>query len=85
METAQLREMGSCKWLVLYKKDARKNCMHRIWDCKCSWVKARKLHDDAPIEVYMADVSWAEVDWDDVAIHHFVKSPIGLIPPHIYA
>ena len=43
-------------------------------------VKARKLH-----EVYMGDRSWAEVDWDDVAIHHFVKSPIGLIPPHGYA
>ena len=55
--------------------------MNRIWDCKCSWVKARKLHGDAPIAVYMGDGSWAEVDWDEVAIHHFVKSPIGLIPP----
>ena len=43
------------EWLVLYKKDARNNCMHRILDCKCSWVKARKLHGNAPIEVYMGD------------------------------
>ena len=73
------------EWLVLYKKDARNNCMHRIWDCKCSWVNARKLHGDAPIEVYMGKGSWAEVDWDKVATHHFVKSPIGLIPPYGYA
>ena len=73
------------EWLVLYKRDARNNHMHRIWDCKCSWVKARKLHGDAPIEVYMGDGSSAEVDWDEVAIHYFVKSPIGLIPPHGYA
>ena len=33
----------------------------------------------------MGDGSWAEVEWDDVATHHFVKSPIGLIPPHGYA
>ena len=31
------------EWVVLYKKDAREKCMHRIWDCKCPWVKARKL------------------------------------------
>ena len=73
------------EWLVLYKKDARNNCMHSIWDCKSSWVKARKLHGNAPIEVYMGEGSWAEVDWDEVATHHFVKSPIGLIPPHGYA
>ena len=73
------------EWLVLYKKDARNNCMHMILDCKCSWVKARKLHGDASIEVYIGEGSWAEVDWDEVATHHFVKSPIGLIPPHGYA
>ena len=33
----------------------------------------------------MGDGSWAKVDWDEVATHHFVKSPIGLIPPHGYA
>ena len=47
--------------------------------------KAKKLHGDAPIEVYMDEGSLAEVDWDKVATHHFVKSPIGLIPPHGYA
>ena len=73
------------EWLVLYKMDARNNCMHRIWDCKSSLVKARKLHGVTPIEVYIGDGSWAEVDWDEVAIHHFVKSPKGLIPPHGYA
>ena len=60
-------------------------CMHQIWDCKCPWVKARKLHGVAPIEVCMGDGSWAEVNWDKVATHHFVKSPIGLIPPHSFA
>ena len=49
------------EWLVLFK-NARNNCMHRIWECKCSWVKARKLHGDEPIEVYMGNGSWAEVD-----------------------
>ena len=73
------------EWLVLYKKDVRINCMYRIWDCKCLWVKARKVHGDAPIEVYMGEGSWAEVDWDEVATYLFVKSPIGLIPPHEYA
>ena len=73
------------EWLVLYKKYIRNNCMHMIWDCKCLWVKARKLHGDAPIEVYMGEGSWAKVDWDKVATHHFVKCPIGLIPPHGYA
>ena len=33
----------------------------------------------------MGDGSWAEVEWEEVATHHFVKSPIGLIPPHSYA
>ena len=73
------------EWVVLYKKDAWDKCMHRIWDCKCPWVKARKLYGDAPIEVYMGDGSWAQVDWQEVATHRFVKSPIGLIPPHSYA
>ena len=73
------------EWTVLYKKDAWDKCMHRIWDCKCLWVKARKIHGDSPIEVYMGDGRWAEMEWDEVATHHFVKSPIGLIPPHGYA
>ena len=73
------------EWMVLYKKDAQDKCMHKIWECKCPWVKARKLHDDAPIKVYIGDGSWAEVDWDEVATHCVVKSPIGLIPPHGYA
>ena len=47
------------EWMVLYKKDAQDKCMHRIWDCKCPWVKARKLYGDAPIEVYLGDGSWA--------------------------
>ena len=32
----------------------------------------------------MGDGSWAEVEWDEVATHHFVKSLIGPIPPHSY-
>ena len=62
--------------MVLYKKDERDKCMHRIWDCKCPWVKARKLHGDAPIEVYIGDGSWAEVDWDEVATHHLSSLPL---------
>ena len=50
------------EWVVLYKKDVQDKCMHRIWDCKCPWVKARKLYGDAPIEVYMGDGSWAQVE-----------------------
>ena len=73
------------EWVVLYKKDARNKCMHRIWDCKCPWVKARKLYGDAHIGVYMGDGSWAQVDWQEVVTHHFVKSPIDLIPPNGYA
>ena len=71
--------------MVLYKKNAQDKCMHRIWDCKCPWVKARKFHGDAPIKVHTGDGNWAEVDWDEVATHHFVKSPIHLIPSHSYA
>ena len=33
----------------------------------------------------MGDGSWAQVEWQEVVTHHFVKSPIGLIPPHGYA
>ena len=73
------------EWVVLYKKDAWDKCMHRIWDCKCPWVKARKLYRVAPIKVYMGNGSWAQVDWWEVVTHRFVKSPIGLIPPHSYA
>ena len=73
------------EWVVLYKKDAQDKCMHRIWDCKCPWVKARKLYRDAPIEVYTGDGSWAQVNWQEVVTHWFVKSPIGLTPPHSYA
>ena len=73
------------EWAVLYKKNAWNKCMHRIWDYKCPWVKARKLYGDAPIKVYMGDGSWAQVDWQEVVTHHFVKSSIGLIPPHSYA
>ena len=69
------------EWVLLYKKDARDKCMHRIWDCKCPWVKARKLYGDAPIKVYMGDGSLAQVDWQEVVTHRFVKSPIGLILP----
>ena len=65
------------KWVVLYKKDAQNKFMYRIWDCKCPWVKARKLYGDAPIEVYMGDGSWTQVDWQEVVTHHFVKFPIG--------
>ena len=71
--------------MVLYKKDAQDKCMHRIWDCKCPWVKARKMHGDAPIEVYVGEGSWVEAEWENIATHWFVKSPIGIIPPHGYA
>ena len=47
--------------------------------------EGQKLHGNAPTKVYMGDGSWAEVDWDEVATHHFVKSPIGLIPPHSHS
>ena len=73
------------EWVVLYKEDVQDKCMHRIWDCKCPWVKARTLYRDAPIKVYMGDGSWAQVDWQEVVTHWFVKSPIGLISPHSYA
>ena len=73
------------EWVVLYKKDAQDKCIHRIWDCKCSWVKARKMHGDAPIEVYAGEGSWVEAEWENIATHQFVKSPIGIIPPHGYA
>ena len=49
------------EWVVLYKKDAPDKCMHRIWDCKCPWVKARKMHGVAPINVYVGESSWVEV------------------------
>ena len=73
------------EWVVLYKKDAQNKCIHRIWDCRYPWVKARKLYRDAPIEVYIGDGSWAQVNWQEVVTHCFVKSPIGLVPPHGYA
>ena len=62
------------EWVVLYKKDAWDNCMHRIWDCKCPWVKARKMHGDAPIEVYAGEGSWVEAEWENIATHRFVVS-----------
>ena len=61
------------EWVVLYKKDAWDKCMHRIWDCKCPWIKARKLYGDAPIKVYMGDGRWAQMDWQEVVIHRFVS------------
>ena len=73
------------EWVVLYKKDARDKCMHRISDCKCPWVKARKMDGDAPIEVYVGEGSWMEAEWENIATHRFVKFPIGIIPPHGYA
>ena len=59
--------------------------MHRIWDCKSPWVKARKMHNDAPIEVYVGEGSWVEAEWENISTHQFVKSAIGIIPPQGYA
>ena len=73
------------EWVVLYKKDARDKGIHRIWVCKCPWVKARKMHDDAPIEVYVDEGSWVEAEWENIATHRFLKCPIGIIPSYGYA
>ena len=43
------------------------------------------MHGNTPIKVYVGEGSWVEAEWENIATHRFVKSPIGIISPHGYA
>ena len=72
-------------WSILTKEEAEKNpnCDH-TFDCNCNWLEGRKLNGQSEIEAFVNGV-W--VNCKQLAVHKkkFVKSPIGLIPPHGYS
>ena len=72
-------------WSVLTKEKAslHTQCKHQ-WNCVCEWLEARKLSGDAEMEVWYED-KWVPRSTLTVVKEKFVKSPIGIIPPHGYS
>ena len=72
-------------WAILTTTEAQRNpnCDHLL-TCNCEWLEGRKLTGDSEIEV-LIDGVW--IDCKRLSIHKkkFVKSPVGLVPPHGYS
>ena len=73
------------EWLVLIKEKAmlHPNCKHE-WNCECEWLQGRKRTGDDEVEVSYQD-KWVPRSTLSVVKAKFVKSPIGIIPPHGYS
>ena len=72
-------------WAVLTKDKASLNphCKHE-WNCRCEWLEARKVTGDNEMEVLYRG-KWVGRSTLHVVKEKFVKSPIGVIPPHGYS
>ena len=57
---------------------------HKSWECKCQWNYMRKCNGDAPLEILHISGEWVIPKANNVLISRFVRSPVGLIPPHGY-
>ena len=44
----------------------------------------RKQNGDAPLEILDTSEKWVIPENDEILISKFVRSPVGLIPPHGY-
>ena len=73
------------EWSVLIKEKAmlHPNCNHE-WNCECEWLQGRKRTSDDEVEVFYQD-KWVPRSTLSVVKAKFVKSPIGIIPPHGYS
>ena len=73
------------EWSVLIKEKAmlHPNCKHE-WNCECEWLQGRKRTGDDEVEVFYQD-KWVPKSTLSVVKAKFVKSPIGIIPPHGYS
>ena len=72
-------------WSVLTREKAslHPQCKHE-WNCQCEWLEGRKKTGDDEIEV-MYQGKWVPKCTLDIVKEKFVKSPVGVIPPHIYS
>ena len=68
-------------WSILTADKAQENCAHDN-ECKCEWLKGRKLDHSSQVEV-LCQGKW--VPTHNIVKQKFVSSPIGLIPVHGYA
>ena len=59
------------------------NCKHE-WNCECEWLQGRERTGDDEVEVFYQD-KWVPRSILSVVKAKFVKSPIGIIPPHGYS
>ena len=65
------------------KASLHPQCKHE-WNCQCEWLEGRKKTGDDEIEV-MYQGKWVPVYTLNIVKKKFVKSPIGVIPPHGYS
>lgn len=72
-------------WAVLTEEEikAHPTCRHD-WKCQCKWLEGRKLNGDSDLEILYKEM-WVPKSTLKIVKEKFVKSAIGLIPPHGYA
>ena len=69
--------------LTMEKASLHPQCKHE-WNCQCEWLEGRKKTGDDDIEV-MYEGKWVPAFTLNIVKKKFVKSPIGVIPPHGYS
>ena len=71
------------EWKVLKSEHSMINCSHQD-SCDCSWTLARKLEANGKLELLTEEGRWEDANRYAISLSRFVKSPIGLLPPHGY-
>ena len=69
-------------WSVLISENCVENCKHER-DCVCEWIEGRLVNASTPLEI-LWNGKWEPRSKFKIVREKFVKSSIGLPPPHGY-
>ena len=69
-------------WSVLISENCVDNCNHGR-DCVCEWIEGRLANASTPLEI-LWNGKWEPWSKFPIVKEKFVKSSIGLTPPHGY-